>query len=144
MLRFISGLCLAGVLFSAWAENAPRSAELQAIIQTWQLEKEKKLDDEALVDQLNRVTALLYQQGQYQPALFIAQLNQQHAARSLGKEYPDTLTSMNNLAGLYQAQGRYAKAESLYQRALKAHERVLGREHPNTLTNVNNLALLYN
>ena len=61
----------------------------------------------------------------------------------LGKEHPDTLTSVNNLAGLYQAQGRYGEAEPLYKRALEACERVLGKEHPNTLTSVNNLAELY-
>ena len=134
MLRFVSGLCLVGILFSAWAENAPRSAELQTIIETLQLEKEKTLDDEALVSQLNREIVVLYQKGQYQPALFIAQLNQQHAATSLGEEHPDTLTSINNLAFLYQAQGRYAEAEPLYQRAWQASERVLGLEHPYTLS----------
>ena len=63
--------------------------------------------------------------------------------RVLGKEHPDTLTSVNNLADLYQAQGRYGEAEPLYKRALEARERVLGKEHPDTLASVNNLAALY-
>ena len=32
----------------------------------------------------------------------------------LGKDHPDTLTSVNNLAALYQAQGRYGEAEPLF------------------------------
>ena len=37
----------------------------------------------------------------------------------LGKEHPDTLTSVNNLALLYQTQGRSPEAEPLYRRALE-------------------------
>ena len=38
----------------------------------------------------------------------------------LGREHPDTLTSVNNLAALYDTQGRYGEAEPLYKRALEA------------------------
>ena len=62
--------------------------------------------------------------------------------RVLGREHPDTLTSVNNLAALLKSKGDYDAAEPLYRRALEARERVLGREHPDTLTSVNNLALL--
>jgi tetratricopeptide (TPR) repeat protein len=48
--------------------------------------------------------------------------------RVLGKEHPDTLTSVNNLALLYQAEGRLAEAQPLYKRALEARERLLGKE----------------
>ena len=34
----------------------------------------------------------------------------------LGREHPDTATSLDNLAGLYRAMGDYAKAEPLLQR----------------------------
>jgi CHAT domain-containing protein/tetratricopeptide (TPR) repeat protein len=63
--------------------------------------------------------------------------------RVLGRDHPDTLTTVNILAELYQLQVRYAEAGPLYQRALEARERVLGRDHPDTLTTVNNLAELY-
>ncbi len=36
------------------------------------------------------------------------------AETALGKEHPDTGTSLNNLAGLYRSQGRYEAAEPLY------------------------------
>jgi CHAT domain-containing protein len=61
----------------------------------------------------------------------------------LGRDHPDTLSSVNNLAGLYRATGRFEKAEPLYERALEGRERVLGRDHPDTLGSVNNLAALY-
>ena len=53
--------------------------------------------------------------------------------RTLGKEHPNTLTSLNNLAGLLNAKGDYAGAEPLYRRVLEARERTQGKEHPDTL-----------
>ena len=51
--------------------------------------------------------------------------------RVLGKEHPDTLTSVNNLALLYYAQGRYRRGRAAFNGArLRASERVLGKEHP--------------
>ena len=38
----------------------------------------------------------------------------------LGREHPDTLTSVNNLGVLYHSQGRYSEAEPLLKRALEA------------------------
>ncbi len=61
----------------------------------------------------------------------------------MGKDHPDTLTSVNNLAFLYESQGLYGQAEPLFKRALQGSERVLGKDHPDTLTSVNNLAFLY-
>jgi CHAT domain-containing protein/tetratricopeptide (TPR) repeat protein len=92
---------------------------------------------------LNKQAVQLYGQGKYKEAAAIAEKALALAERVLGREHPDTLTSVNNLAEDYNAQGRYGEAEPLYKRALEAYERVLGREHPNTLTSVNNLAGLY-
>ena len=58
----------------------------------------------------------------------------------LGKEHPNTLTSVNNLAACMATLGDAAGALALFRRALDSRERVLGEEHPNTLTSVNNLA----
>jgi tetratricopeptide (TPR) repeat protein len=60
----------------------------------------------------------------------------------LGKEHPDTLTSVNNLAVLLYSKGDYEGAQPLYERAMEARERVLGKEHPDTLASLNNLAFL--
>ena len=72
---------------------------------------------------------------------FLAQDVQMNESQ-LGKEHPDTLSSVNNLAALLQNRGDYDNAEPLYRRALEARERTLGKEHPDTLSSVNNLAAL--
>jgi hypothetical protein len=61
----------------------------------------------------------------------------------LGKEYPDTLTSMGNLASIYRNQGRWKEAEELQVIELEICSRVLGKEYPDTLTSMNNLALIW-
>ncbi len=61
----------------------------------------------------------------------------------LGREHPETLTSMNDFAALYCAQGLYSKAESLNKEALMLRKKVLGREHPDTFISMNDLAALY-
>jgi hypothetical protein len=62
--------------------------------------------------------------------------------RVLGKEHPDTMTSMNNLAVVLQGQGKYEQAEERNQRALEGREKALGKEHPDTLTSIYCLAYL--
>jgi tetratricopeptide (TPR) repeat protein len=54
----------------------------------------------------------------------------------LGKEHPDTLTSINNLAQVLSRRGKYEEAEKIYRQALGLKETVLGKEHPSTLTSV--------
>ena len=58
----------------------------------------------------------------------------------LGKEHPNTLTSMNNLANVLQRMKKYEEAEQMHRQTLELREKVLGREHPDTLTTMRNLA----
>jgi len=58
----------------------------------------------------------------------------------LGKDDPETASSLNNLAGLLDSKGDYEAAEPLYRRALSIREKVLGAEHPDTALSMNNLA----
>jgi tetratricopeptide (TPR) repeat protein len=51
---------------------------------------------------------------------FIKLLNIHEAV--LGKEHPDTLTSMNNLAGVLDSQGKYDEAEAMFQQVLGLRE----------------------
>jgi hypothetical protein len=60
--------------------------------------------------------------------------------KMLGKEHPDTLTSMHDLAEVLQSQGRYMAAEEMYRQALNEREKMLGKEHPDTLKSVGKLA----
>ena len=62
----------------------------------------------------------------------------------LGREHPDTLTSMNNLALVLNRQGKYEEAEAMHRQTLAMYEKVLGREHPDTLSSMNTLAGVLN
>ena len=57
----------------------------------------------------------------------------------LGKEHPNTLTSINNLAEVLSRQGKYEEAKRIYRQVLALIKRVLEKEHPNTLRSMNNL-----
>lgn len=61
----------------------------------------------------------------------------------LGKDHPDTATSLNNLAELLCNKGDYSGAEPLYRRALAIYEKDLGPEHPNVATVQENMAGMY-
>jgi hypothetical protein len=57
--------------------------------------------------------------------------------RVLGKEHPDTLTSLVTLA---LALDSHEKAEEMLRLALELHKKVLGKEHLDTLETMNSLA----
>ncbi|RYP68551.1 hypothetical protein DL770_008416 [Monosporascus sp. CRB-9-2] len=63
--------------------------------------------------------------------------------KALGKEHPDTLTSMAGLALTYWEQGRWKEAEKLQVEVIEMRKRVLGEEHPDTLSSMAGLALTY-
>jgi Tetratricopeptide repeat len=48
----------------------------------------------------------------------------------LGKEHPETLTSIYNLAYLLSTRKRFSEADALYQRALNAYGKTLAPDHP--------------
>lgn len=52
--------------------------------------------------------------------------------KALGKDHPDTLTSVRCLASLFHKQRQYEAALDLYKRASDGFQRVLGLEHPLT------------
>jgi hypothetical protein len=58
----------------------------------------------------------------------------------LGKEHPDTLTSMNDLASTLSNQRRLHEAAELEVRVLDTRTQTLGPEHPDTCTSMVNLA----
>ena len=62
--------------------------------------------------------------------------------KMLGKEHPNTLTSINNLAGVLSSQGKYEEAEEMHRQALTLKKRVLEKKHPDTLTSVYYLTYL--
>jgi len=62
---------------------------------------------------------------------------------SLGKDHPDTLSTVNDMASVYSEQGDYNKALEWYGRALTGLENSLGKDHPDTLLPVNGMASVY-
>ena len=102
------------------------------------LEESEKIDIDT---QIGRVCYLL---GRYQEAetLYKEMLEKQETI--LGKDHPNTLTTMHNLAGIYNAQGRYQEAETLYKEVQEKKEAILGKNHTETLATMHNLAGIYN
>jgi hypothetical protein len=89
------------------------------------------------------IGAVLMRLGLSADALPLLERALEARERVLGREHPDTLTSVNNLAGLLQAQGDYAKAQPLYERALEGLFKIsqaMRRAHPNLQACVGNLA----
>jgi tetratricopeptide (TPR) repeat protein len=87
-----------------------------------------------------RMSRYLQHRGHYNVANTLAEQALGLHDMILGKEHPDTLTSMSNLAGVLDRQGKYSEAEEMNQQTLELRERVLGKEHPDTLTSMNDLA----
>ena len=61
----------------------------------------------------------------------------------LGKDHPDTFTSMGNLAYTYMNQGRWDEAEKLQVHVMESSKAKLGEDHPHTLTSMANIASTY-
>jgi hypothetical protein len=59
--------------------------------------------------------------------------------RLLGRDDPDTLTSISNTGGLFWEQGKLSEAEPYYREALEGNRRVRGDEHPITVKSINRL-----
>jgi tetratricopeptide (TPR) repeat protein len=71
--------------------------------------------------------------GQYRDAVPVLQRAIAIREQSLGREHPDTATSLNNLAMVYKKLAMFTEAAELAQRALAICEKVLGSEHPETV-----------
>jgi tetratricopeptide (TPR) repeat protein len=63
--------------------------------------------------------------------------------KTLGKDHPDTLSTVHNMGSVFDNQGEYGKALEWYQRALDGCEKTLGKDHPSTLSTVHNMGVLF-
>ncbi|KAI0864540.1 kinesin light chain 1 [Xylaria cubensis] len=83
--------------------------------------------------------------GKYNKAERLYQQTLRLRKEVLGREHPDTLSSMNNLGNAFNNQGKYKEAEEIYRKTLELRKKVLGKMHPDTLGSMNNLGnALYN
>ncbi|KAK0316452.1 hypothetical protein LTR01_000200 [Friedmanniomyces endolithicus] len=94
----------------------------------------------SLASILYKAASFMNEQGQLEPAEAMGRRALEVREKILGKEHPNTLSSLNNLANVLQRQGKYEAEETMFRRVLETSERVLEKEHPNTLSSFNNLA----
>jgi Flp pilus assembly protein TadD len=73
---------------------------------------------------MNNLATVLRDQGKYEEAEEMHRQELGSCETVLGKEHPDTLTSMNNLALVLGGQGKYEEAEEMHRRALCLRETV--------------------
>lgn len=92
---------------------------------------------------LNIQTVSLYQSGQYDQAVVVANKALEVAEKELGSDHLAVAQSLGNAAVVYHAQGQYAKAESLLMRSLAILEKDLGPNHADVALNLSTLAALY-
>jgi tetratricopeptide (TPR) repeat protein len=100
-------------------------------------QKEQKLQYADITSRTSRYNRAL---GRYEVALKMEEEALAIRRELLGKEHPNTLSSMNNLAYVLSDQGKYEQAEEIHRQVLRLREIVLGKEHLSTLTSMNNLA----
>ncbi|OAG13187.1 uncharacterized protein CC84DRAFT_1183616 [Paraphaeosphaeria sporulosa] len=115
----------------AWVAYLPHALHVVGI--------EDALDVATSARLLERIGLCRESNGQYAPAELALQKAWSLRKGLLGREHPDTLTSVSNLGSVLSSQGKYEEAEAMQRRALEGYEKVLGREHPDMLTSVSNL-----
>jgi tetratricopeptide (TPR) repeat protein len=135
--RQIMARVFPGGEYESWSQCRSLLAHANSVLQSI-----CDVDDE---DRLNAATLLsncgwfLHLQGVYEEAELMHRRALEARENALGREHPDTLTSVSDLGLVLSSQGKYDEAEAMHRRALEARENALGREHPDTLTSVSNL-----
>ena len=92
------------------------------------------------IENLNLKVTKLWQAGNYDQALPLAQQAVEKSEKLSGPESALLAGSLTDLAWIYYRKGNYAKAEPLYVRALAIRERTLGADHLEVAQTLNNLA----
>ena len=115
-----------------WTAYLPHAIHVVGLVEVREAE-----DRMSLLDRMGRCERTL---GRYKAAEWAHRQLSEQRESMLGKEHPDTLTSINEVALALGGQGKYAEAEKIHQETLALREKVLGKEHPDTLMSMNNLA----
>jgi Tetratricopeptide repeat len=95
---------------------------------------------EAWISLLDRIGSCQHSLGQYKAAEGTHRQILGIRRKELGKQHPDTLTSMKKVAQALRHQGKYVKAEKMHQETLALRKKVSGTEHSYMLTSMNNVA----
>jgi len=105
-------------------------------LQTW-------LTDADVIKQSTGIANFYEGQAAYKDSFHWSQHSLKIAKTCMGRDHPDTATSLNNLARLYYLQGNYAEAERIYLESLSIREQQLGINHLDVAASLNNLAEVY-
>ena len=81
---------------------------------------------------MNNLAEVLSRQAKYEEAEEMHRQVLTLMETVLGKEHPDTLTSVYCLAHLLHQNKRYKDAEVFYRRAYAGYRKTLGEQHPTT------------
>ena len=122
------------------AQGREGEADPQALITGAAGASEGGLDE---VPALNQQATEFFRQSKYTEAAAIAERTLALADSTLGKDHPDTITTIENLLIFYRAGGRNAETEPLLKRVIKTFERLGGKDHPGRLRLIGELADLY-
>ncbi|KAF2871031.1 hypothetical protein BDV95DRAFT_52854 [Massariosphaeria phaeospora] len=115
-----------------WTAYLPHAMHVVELAEVYEVEGRV-----LLLDRLGRCEQSL---GRYNSAEAAHRKVLERREGLLGKEHPDTLTSMSNVARALSNQGKYAEAEKMHRETLALDEKVSGKEHPDTLSSVYCLA----
>jgi len=97
----------------------------------------------AEAETLHEQVVKLWDAGQYQEAIPLAEQALAIRERRLGIHAPHFTQSITMLAALYRATGDFNRAAILFKRLLDIREQEVGTAHPNYAQALNNLAWLY-
>jgi len=102
-----------------------------------------KEDIEQRIIDLNDQVTHLYEQGEYEQAIAIAQQVRQIAERHLPPNHRHAVDSLNTLAVLFVANGDYTTAGPLQERALQLYRDILEPDDPTLVVALSNAANVY-
>ena len=71
--------------------------------------------------------------GEYEQSLYLNKKVIKIRCKILGKNHPDTLSSLQSLASVYSELGSYQKAKTLQKDVYDLSKRILGETHPQTI-----------
>ena len=101
------------------------------------------MNDTGVFNAVSKIGQTYSAHGSYDLATQLLQWALAGKEKTLGKEHPDTLTTVHDMASVFDNQGEYDKALKWYQRTLDGEEKTLGKDHPDTLTTVHGMASVF-
>ena len=98
--------------------------------------EEKGIKDKGKANVWGIISKVYRNEGRWKEAEELEVQVMETRKRVLGKEHPDTLTSMGNLVWTYGNQGRWKEAEELEVQVMETYKRMLGKENLHKLASM--------